>query len=62
MVSGYPTFMNIPRVDGLLTDPREMRRHSSNLISNTFLIFFKPIKGDLIQNQAQTFKLSSKPA
>ena len=28
MVSGYPTSMNIPRVDGLSTDPREMGRHS----------------------------------
>ena len=26
MVSGYPTSTNIPRVDGLSTDPREMGR------------------------------------
>ena len=26
-MSGYPTSTNIPRVDGLSTDPREMRRH-----------------------------------
>ena len=27
VVSGYPTFTNIPQVDGLSTDPREMGRH-----------------------------------
>ena len=26
---GYPTFMSIPRVDGLSTDPRVLGRHSS---------------------------------
>ena len=27
MVSGYPTSMNLPRVDGLLTDPRDLGCH-----------------------------------
>ena len=29
MVSSYPTSTNIPRVDGLSTDPREMGRHTT---------------------------------
>ena len=33
MVSGYPTSTNIPRVDGLSTDPREMGRHSTFYIT-----------------------------
>ena len=28
MVSGYPTSMNLPGVDGLSTDPRDLGRHS----------------------------------
>ena len=28
VVSGYSISTNIPRVDGLLTDPREMGRHT----------------------------------
>ena len=31
MVSGYPTSMNIPRVDGLSIDPREMGPHRPDL-------------------------------
>ena len=31
VLSGYPTSTNIPGVDGLSTDPREMGRH--NLVS-----------------------------
>ena len=27
-ISGRPTFMSIPRVDGLSTDPRDFRLHS----------------------------------
>ena len=27
MVSGYPTSMNLPWVDGLSTDPRDLGRH-----------------------------------
>ena len=27
-MSGYPTFMSIPQVDGLSTDPRDLGRHS----------------------------------
>ena len=30
MVSGYPTFTSIPRVDGLSTDPRVLGCHNGN--------------------------------
>ena len=29
MVSGYPTFTNLPRVDGLSTNPLDLGRHSN---------------------------------
>ena len=28
MVSDYPTFTNLPQVDGLSTDPRYLGRHN----------------------------------
>ena len=34
MVSGYPTSTNLPRVDGLSTDPRDLGRR--NLVSEEF--------------------------
>ena len=35
MVSGYPTSTNIPRVDGLSMDPREMGHHNLELLRGT---------------------------
>ena len=46
MVSGYPTTTNIPQVDGLSTDPREMGRH----------MFAKPVFTPLVVGTSLTAK------
>ena len=48
MVSGYPTFTSIPRVDGLSTDTPILGRHSTLHVQGTWervRIFFFRAKG-----------------
>ena len=37
MVSGYPTSMNLPRVDGLSTDPRDLGCQNTILHVGTYV-------------------------
>ena len=41
VVSGYPTSTNLPRVDGLSMDPRDLRRHKGIKVIYTYFFLFK---------------------
>ena len=58
MVSGYPTSTNLPQVDGLSTDPRDLGHHTSRV--NLGYVWFSKSLREIVRKRGRKEKKGNK--